>query len=386
MPSPPVFTLNVHHDYACRHSGACCTAGWDIGVDRATYEGIAAAIESDALALPSRPGDNEAPSVFVRGTGHPPGDVAFIARTAAGDCACFDRHAGNLCVIQRSLGHEALPTACRHFPRVALLDAAGVHVTLSHYCPTAAAMLFRDDIGALEVVENPPAFAERDYEGFDARETVPPFLRRGVFFDSAARAIWDRFVIDALNRETWLPGQALACVESAAAALQRWVPEAGSLESVARQVTRHALASEPRVPGRKSRRVAGLFEVVTSTVPAGLDVPVLPATSVETFESAVPADWAGLARPVRRYLAARAFGAWSAYQAEGLLTEVAMQAVALAVLEVEASRAAIAARRPLDAGLLMEAIRAADKLLVHLASGDRLVHALGRQTPSGAQP
>jgi hypothetical protein len=31
--SSPVFALSIHADYACRHSGACCSAGWTIPVE-----------------------------------------------------------------------------------------------------------------------------------------------------------------------------------------------------------------------------------------------------------------------------------------------------------------------------------------------------------------
>ena len=61
------------------------------------------------------------------------------------------------CAIHRVLGHDALPSACRHFPRAAVTDDLGTFVTLSHFCPTAASMLFRDDV-ELSIVEAPASF------------------------------------------------------------------------------------------------------------------------------------------------------------------------------------------------------------------------------------
>jgi hypothetical protein len=69
----------------------------------------------------------------------------------------FYEHETHLCGVHRALGEGALPATCRIFPRIALTDARGTFITLSHYCPTAAAMLFRTDV-PLEIVESPAAF------------------------------------------------------------------------------------------------------------------------------------------------------------------------------------------------------------------------------------
>ena len=47
-----------------------------------------------------------------------------VARDDRGDCVFFDREAGGLCIIHRDVGPEALPSACRHFPRKILVDHA----------------------------------------------------------------------------------------------------------------------------------------------------------------------------------------------------------------------------------------------------------------------
>src|SRR5205823_14603361 len=100
---------------------------------------------------------------FVMCGGLPDETAALVARGAAGDCVFYRRHSG-LCVIHRDLGQPMLPAACRHFPRLAVRDARGTFISLTHRCPPAAALLFRDDV-PIEIVEAPPAFPDVDYEG-----------------------------------------------------------------------------------------------------------------------------------------------------------------------------------------------------------------------------
>ena len=76
--------------------------------------------------------------------------------------------------------------------------------------------------------------------------------------------------------------------------------------------------------------------------------------------------------PLKRYLAAKAFASWTAYQGRGFLTIVRGLDAALALVRVEAARQCRDAGRPLDAALLQEAFREADFALNHLAAGDEL--------------
>ena len=86
------------------------------------------------------------------------------------------RNAQGACVFHdgRCTVYEHRPMSCVHFPYVCLIDARGVHVTLSHYCPTAASLLFAHR-GPIEIVEGPsPVPAHEIPEGLDARESLPP--------------------------------------------------------------------------------------------------------------------------------------------------------------------------------------------------------------------
>ena len=127
------FWLNIHLPYRCRHSGACCKAGWPIPIeaDRAGVLGCSGTLPQDA----------------------------------SGACVF---HNGRCTVY----AHR--PMSCVHFPYVCLIDARGVHVTLSHYCPTAASLLF-EHRGPIQIVEGPPPIAGLEIpEGLDARESLPP--------------------------------------------------------------------------------------------------------------------------------------------------------------------------------------------------------------------
>ena len=85
--------------------------------------------------------------------------------------------------------------------------------------------------------------------------------------------------------------------------------------------------------------------------------------------------WPEFSRPLRYYVAAKAFASWTAYQGRGVATIVRGIEAALALVRVEAARQCRDAGAPLDADRLKEAIRAADFLLNHLATGDALAEA-----------
>ena len=133
------FWLNFHLPYRCRHSGACCTAGWPIPVEAARARLIKS---GEWLA-----------------------EGGVLPLTAGGACIFH----GEGCGV-----YENRPLSCVHFPYVCMIDPRGVHVTLSHYCPTAASMLFEHH-GRIEIVEGPSPVPMLEIpEGLDARESLPP--------------------------------------------------------------------------------------------------------------------------------------------------------------------------------------------------------------------
>ncbi len=307
-----------------------------------------------------------------------------MLRTAAdGSCAFFDRGAGNLCSIQRTLGHDWLPAACRHFPRVTLLDQRGAFIALSHYCPTAARQLFRTDV-VLEIVASPAMCSGRENEGFDARETCPPLLRPAVLFDRASLNAWERFAVATCAREDQSPEGVIALFGAAAESIRRWTAGAGALAEAVTALPATTAAVRADVP----LDLPGLYAEALAAVPEDLAHPAPPDDLAAADARWVRPAWSKLARPIRYFLAAHAFGSWIAYQGEGVRTLVRSLAVALAVLRVEAIRASLMAGRVLDDELLLEAIRAADLLLVHLVSRDVLARRLSRieATRIGGEP
>jgi hypothetical protein len=240
-------------------------------------------------------------------------------------------------------------------------------------------MLFRQDIDRLKVVTDAAGIADRrEHEGFDARYTIPPLLRPGVATDTRTRHIWERFLIRAFDTDGLTPEGALAEVAQAADRIRAW--QAGDTDLADHSARVVIGGVDPVRAGHwttSGTAVARLFVMTSASVPEELGHPCLPDDLVDADDRWVAPQWARLARPVRRYLAARAFGAWSAYLGEGLRTQVAALAAALSVLRIEAARQAQGASRPLDEPLLHAAIRSADHVLQHLSNQKRLVDGLG---------
>jgi Fe-S-cluster containining protein len=187
--------LSFHAPYRCRHAGACCRAGWTIAFDPAEY------------ARARRLAGTRGTFVRLRDGG------ATAARQDDGTCTFFDTDSG-LCGIHCAGGHAALPLACRMFPRSVLHDARGTFVSLSHFCPTAAALLFEPGPPA-SIVDAPAALADvGPLDGLDAREAWPPLLRPGVLMDVESYGAWERQGIDLLTRDGVPARDSLAALSS----------------------------------------------------------------------------------------------------------------------------------------------------------------------------
>lgn len=302
MESVATFSLSIHADYRCRHAGACCTAGWEIPVEVHRQPLIGAATLS-----------------------------------TAGGCRFFDAGGQRLCALHRDHGHDALPMACQQFPRRVLLDDRGTHISLSHFCPTAASMLFRDDV-PLEIVANPPAFpADATYEGMDARGALPPLLAPDVLMDLESYSAWEREAVCLFARDNWTADQALAALASATSTLSKWRPGGESLlDAVNYAFDRHRSSS--------------------GTARADLR----------------------LSRPLRRYAAGKVFASWTSYRSDRLSEVVASARKALKVLATEAERICKESGRTVDESVLYEAAQAADYRILHRVMEDRPIDSSNR--------
>jgi len=360
----PVRSLSIHADYRCRHSGECCTADWDVPVEVPVYRSLDEAYRSGRLHTAPQ---SRALSPFVVESDLPDDAGAMLERNQAGECVFFERES-RLCVVHRDLGHEALPATCRHFPRLAVHDRRGTFVSLSHYCPTAAGLLFRDDV-SLTIVSAPPAFPPADYEGLSvSADDLPPLLRPGVVMDLEAYSRWEVHMVRRCAGAV-APESALATLERDAARVRGWTPGGPAMADLVAALPPGFV--EAVAPSTLAASLAD-YEQTMAAVPDDLRPSPDEELLEEAFSRLMAPAWAAWSAPLRRYLAAKAFASWTAYQGRGLFSIVRGLQVALALVRVEAARACRDADRPLDRDLLLTAFRQADFILNHLAVGEDL--------------
>ena len=299
--------------------------------------------------------------------------AAMLERTDSGECVFFER-SSHLCVVHRDAGEQALPATCRHFPRLAVSDTRGTFVTLSHFCPTAASMLFREDV-PLEIVESPPAFPHVDYDGLTVTpDDLPPLLSSTMLMDLAGYSAWERHMVRRCAADV-SPESVLTTLAADANCLVRWRPGHTSLASAIERLPPQLTSAEPHSTLGRSFQ---LREAVVAAMPDDLKPEPDDDGLADAYVEYVNPEWSTFRGPVNRYLAAKAFASWTAYQGKGLLAIVHGLEAALALVRIESSRECRGARRPLDRDLLLEAFRSADFALNHLAVGEDLAAAWSR--------
>jgi hypothetical protein len=270
-----------------------------------------------------------------------------LARDADGSCVFFDRDGGRLCVIHREAGAEALPAPCRHFPRTILRDARGTFMSLSHFCPTAAAMLLAWD--PLEIVEaKPPLRLEDPIEGMDAVNALPPLLRPGLLTDLEGYAAWERACVKTFARPELTYRQALDLVAAATEATRTWQPGVDTLAASVETAFHEAVAG----PVVGSDADARAMETAASL----LALPLRPSAPwLASFDVAM-----------KNYLAARVFANWIAYQGRGLRSIVEWLRICAALVRHHAACLVPASGSIPGAAEFMEAVRLTDHLLLHV--------------------
>ena len=184
-------------------------------------------------------------------------------------------------------------------------------MTLSSFCPTAAAMLQQHV--PLRIVEAPPALVPAGtLEGLDATAVLPPLLTDGVLMDYEGYSAWEHAAIAVLDRDDLEAESALDVIAAATARIRQWRPGAMTL-------THHvAAAFAGCAPG-----------------------------------AARPQDAA--TRAVRMFAAAHLFASWAAYQNGGIgaVVDAARHAVSHLTREIAGG------------ATFVEAAGAADLLLRH---------------------
>jgi hypothetical protein len=308
----------------------------------------------------------------------PDGAAAVLGVQASGACVFFEGDRGNLCAIHRELGVESLPMACRQFPRVVLEDPRGTLISLSHFCPTAAALLRASPPAtAFEIVEAPSSLTLAGHaEGLDARDVLPPLLRPGMLTDHDGYDAWERRAIGVLARDDLTAARALDIIRVATLAVQAWRPGPMSLRATVHREFDIASTRKPdkdlddHAQGATNELDVARVQLAVDSVPPGLPRPSIFAG----FVGFMSGEFDGV---VRAYLAARLFGNWVAYHGQGLHAIVEYLQVALAVVKMEAFRQHASAAPTSPWQTVNEAIRNADLLLVHLADAKSLSRRLG---------
>ncbi len=353
----------MHAPYACRHAGACCSSGWAIPLETTRVQAIRRLRERDGWLVAAP----EAPAEIA----------GVLALSAAGHCVFH----GPQCQIQHHLGHAALPSACQHFPRECLIDARGVFVTLSHYCPTAADLLF-EHTGGVEIVEGPAAVPDGVPEGFDARDALPPLLTPGILMDLDGYTAWEahavRVLAGASSGATRSPEASLQLLDRDAHTLARWRPGGVSLRSAVQALEVDARGeSAEGEPDWNAER--GLFEIARTSLPTPHTWPEYPRDARSVWAANTKA-WSEHAVAINRFLAAHSFAAWMAYQGNGLLSLTRRLHLALAVLRAEVVRTCAGRDSLLTTARLKQALRQTDLLLVHFADRAAIARRLARST------
>ncbi|MEN3338977.1 MAG: hypothetical protein V7647_2653 [Acidobacteriota bacterium] len=341
--------LSLHAGYACRHTGKCCQT-WNVPADPPLIE-LAA---SGALD-----GARDGPPFFVRAD---PADAAApwnIARDPRGRCVFFDRDGARLCAVHASAGPAALPSACRHFPRIVLRDGRGTLISLSHFCPTAAALLF-EPTTAITVQAGDRLRLDEPIEGLDARHAWPPLVRPGLLSDIEGYDAWERACIGVFARTDLGWERALDVVAAATEKTRSWKPGGDTLSAFVVRAFGSARHEDGADPDAHSRVMNTLRAVAGPPVSHDL-------SNIDRFD----AHWSRLVEggadgwdaAMRNYLAARVFGNWIAYQGRGLRSVVEWLRTCAAAVRHHVVRRTVA--RGWTRQDWLESFRAADLLLLH---------------------
>jgi hypothetical protein len=265
-----------------------------------------------------------------------------IAHDRAGTCVF--RH-DQRCAVHAETGEQALPVACRHYPRVVLRDARGTMVSLSHYCPTAASLL--RTAGPARIVDGARLAPAEPVEGLDAQGALPPLVRPGLLADLEGYGEWERAVVDTFARIDQ-PCHALSRVAGATELVRGWTPADGPLSTAVRDAFAHAALSDIHV-GWDTHAGVSIVRSLHGDLPSSVGEKLIHISAIDGTQAAM----------LSNYLAARAFANWVAYQGRGLRTIVAWLYACLHVADGFARESGAAADP------IFDAVRSTDLVMLH---------------------
>jgi hypothetical protein len=221
------------------------------------------------------------------------------------------------------------------------------------------------------VHEGPVLTPGLHWAGLDARDALPPQVSPEVLWDWDALTVWERGILDLLER--WSPERALSAAADAARRLECWRPGEG--RTLAATVYA-ALGAAGLEPSRDRIDVDLLDALARQAAPDALPAHAAPSDRGAADLEFVEPAWGGLRSIIGRYLAARTVANAVGYHAASARVWAASLDAAYAVLRTEAARQASCAGRVLDAELLVAAAADADRLLVHRIDAAVLAHML----------
>jgi Fe-S-cluster containining protein len=296
--------LSFHAGYRCRHSGACCTAGWPIPIEVDQLTRLRAAVATQALR-PAR-GPKSTTSPFLVPAGAPPETPAVVGADRHG-CVFRDLEQRR-CRIHHALGADALPLACRQFPRVAVTDPRGVSIAFSTFCPTARAMLTSSTPVRIEL-NAPGCPTGAVYSGLDATRGLPPAIRPDMLMDWMSWWRWEARCVQRLADDAGPIEDTLARLAWVIDELRSWSPGDERLDDRIDRAFREAVGA----------RVAARHWTGTALEQA-----------LDEIDGSIPEEWRP-DRPVirgvrpdepvlRRFAASHAFANWTAHLGRGLRT------------------------------------------------------------------
>jgi Fe-S-cluster containining protein len=360
MVSMSTWCLSLHADYRCHHAGVCCES-WTVPAEPQVVQ----LVEARRI----RRADVKGP-LFVESTTPPEAPGWEVARDADGGCVFFDRGGSRLCAIHHDAGANALPSACRHFPRKILRDRRGTFISLSHFCPTAAVMLLAPV--TLRIVEaHPPLRLSEPVEGLDAADALPPLLRPGVLSDLEGYDAWERECVATFARSDLSWQDALDLVAAATEQVREWRPGGRTLSKGVHEAFRDA-RPEAGADAHAHARAMDTVSALSADHVAG-DIHHRPADPrfEEIWLERVGPGFGRFDAAMKNYLASRVFANWIAYQGRGLRGIVEWLRICAALVRHHffarvAGVSPGSTATPAD-GDFVEAVRAADLFLLHVA-------------------
>lgn len=399
-----IYALGFHAGFACRRSGMCCQSGAaNIQVEAGERDQISAALAGESLTYP--PGLTAPEQVFkteqsagslpvlpvrVPVQEHAAGAPSFLKARESGFCVFMDPEHENDCLIHAQLGEEQLPQVCRSFPRSSSGSEVGTLVSLALSCPTAVAMLFEKS-GPFKVVADPPGLGHETLMTHEISQFAPPKLTSEMRLSRESYHQLELRCVEVLSRDDLTPELALLSIASMVeeARVQGTQPVTSPFMKTlvgAGSHPRKLAVLRERLPAgrapalRHVRTLLGFGEHPNEAV-GEMQRLLLSRYGGDEAEAAarfekddlrfVARPWEKFSLPLRRYVASRVFDNRLAWETAGMRSTLFALVTMLATVRVLSAVRCGTDGKPLDQGVLEEAIRFTDLLLNfrHISGG-----------------